>query len=218
MSNAGAKAALLDGLPRDVGGLAKIVQGLLIHEHIAPAYGVTLSAEQHAQAHMRGVEKMLDCIARQDSRPFAAAAAARRARGRRLPALHAAACRHAAPAGHGARGRAAASAPTSRRASSSTTGSRNTGTRASSAGCWSTPSSTSASASCSASPSIRSTCRATSSWWRATPGSSAAAARPILAPSASSTCTACGSSPATSSATWPRSTITRCCRGMSGVR
>jgi hypothetical protein len=70
MSNAGTKAALLDGLPRDVGGLAKVVQGLLIHEHIAPAYGVTLSAEQHAQAHMRGVERMLDCIARQDSRPL----------------------------------------------------------------------------------------------------------------------------------------------------
>jgi hypothetical protein len=73
MSDAGAKAALLDGLPRDVGGLAKVVQGLLIHEHIAPAYGVTLSAEQHAQAHMRGVEKVLDSIARQDSRPLAQA-------------------------------------------------------------------------------------------------------------------------------------------------
>jgi hypothetical protein len=70
MSDAGAKAALLDGLPRDVGGLAKVVQGLLIHEHVAPAYGVTLSAEQHAQAHMRGVEKMLDSITRQDSRPL----------------------------------------------------------------------------------------------------------------------------------------------------
>jgi hypothetical protein len=70
MSNAGAKAVLLDGLPRDVGDLAKVVQGLLIHEHIASAYGVTLSAEQHAQAHMRGVEKMLDCIARQDGRPL----------------------------------------------------------------------------------------------------------------------------------------------------
>jgi len=70
MSDAGAKVALLDGLPRDVGGLAKVVQGVLIHEHVAPAYGVTLSAEQHAQAHMRSVEKMLDCIARQDGRPM----------------------------------------------------------------------------------------------------------------------------------------------------
>lgn len=70
MSDAGARAALLDGLPADVAGLAEVVQGVLIHEHIAPAYGVTLSAEQHNQAHMRGVEKMLDCIARQDSRPL----------------------------------------------------------------------------------------------------------------------------------------------------
>lgn len=73
MSDAGSKTALLDGLPRDVAGLAKVVQGVLIHEHVAPAYGVTLSAEQHAQAHMRGVEKMLDCIARQDGRPLAQA-------------------------------------------------------------------------------------------------------------------------------------------------
>ena len=73
MSDAGGKAALLDGLPKDVGGLAKVVQGLLIHEHIASAYGVTLSAEQHAQAHMRSVEKMLDCIARQDNRALAQA-------------------------------------------------------------------------------------------------------------------------------------------------
>src|SRR5690242_20453862 len=73
MSDAGAKAALLDGLPRDVGGLAKVVQGVLIHEHVAPAYGVTLTAEQHAQAQMRGVEKMLDSIARRDSRPLSQA-------------------------------------------------------------------------------------------------------------------------------------------------
>src|SRR5262245_17397255 len=70
MSDAGPWSALLDGLPRDVGGLARVVQGVLIHEHIAPAYGVTLSAEQHAQAHMRGVETILDRIARQDSRPL----------------------------------------------------------------------------------------------------------------------------------------------------
>ena len=69
-SDAGPQARLFDGLPHDVGGLAQVVQGLLVHEHIAPAYGLTLSPEQHAQAHMRGVERMLDCIARQDSRPL----------------------------------------------------------------------------------------------------------------------------------------------------
>lgn len=70
MTDAGGRAALLDGLPQDVDGLARIVQGLLIHQHIAPAYGISLSADQHAQAHLRGVEQMLDCIVRQDSRPL----------------------------------------------------------------------------------------------------------------------------------------------------
>ena len=73
MSDAGTQAALLDGLPQDVGRLAEIVQGVLIHEHIAPAYGVTLSADQHKQAHMRSVEKMLASIRRQDSRPLSQA-------------------------------------------------------------------------------------------------------------------------------------------------
>src|SRR5438445_13432568 len=73
LSDTGRQARLFDGLPHDVGRLAAIVQGLLIHEHVAPAYGVTLSAEQHAQAHMRGVESILDCVARQDQRPLATA-------------------------------------------------------------------------------------------------------------------------------------------------
>ena len=37
MSDAGHQARLFDGLPHDVGGLAQVVQGLLVHEHIAPA-------------------------------------------------------------------------------------------------------------------------------------------------------------------------------------
>jgi hypothetical protein len=68
MSDAGRNAKLFNGLPHDVGGLAKVVQGLLMHEHVAPAYGLTLSADQHAQAHMRGVEKILECVNRQDAR------------------------------------------------------------------------------------------------------------------------------------------------------
>lgn len=86
MSDAGTRTTLLDGLPRDVAGLAKVVQGVLIHEHIAPAYGVALSAEQHAQAHMRGVEAMLDCIVRQDGRPLSQA----RSPGQRVVGV----CRH----------------------------------------------------------------------------------------------------------------------------
>ena len=70
MSDAGSKAALFGDLPHDVDGLARIVQGLLIHEHIAPAYGVSLSPEQHIQAHMRGAAKILETVVEQDPRPL----------------------------------------------------------------------------------------------------------------------------------------------------
>jgi hypothetical protein len=86
MSDAGRQAPLLRGLPGDVGALAKIVQGLLIHEHIAPAYGVTLSGDQHAEAHLRPVESMLERIAAHDARPLSAA----RTTGERLVGV----CRH----------------------------------------------------------------------------------------------------------------------------
>jgi transglutaminase superfamily protein len=70
MSDAGRQARLFDGLPHDVGGLAQVVQGLMVHEHIAPAYGLTLSPEQHAQAHLRSVEKILETITAQDRKPL----------------------------------------------------------------------------------------------------------------------------------------------------
>lgn len=70
MSDPGRQARLLDGLPHDVGGLAQIVQGLLMHEHIAPAYGLALSPAQHAQAQLRPVEKMLETVAASDARPL----------------------------------------------------------------------------------------------------------------------------------------------------
>ena len=75
MSDPGRHAALLDGLPRDTGALAKTVQGLLIHQHIAPAYGVTLSRNQQAQSHVRAVETILADIAARDGRPLSAARA-----------------------------------------------------------------------------------------------------------------------------------------------
>ena len=218
MSDAGRQARLLDDLPRDVGRLAGIVQGLLIHQHVSPAYGVTLSEAQHAEPHIRGVEPMLERIAAHDR--AAAGQGASRA-GERLVGV----CRHftllhvamlrrqgiaaRARCGFGAyfepgkfldhwvteywneaRGALAAGRRAARRPPARAVR---------------------------ASTSIRSTCRATSSWSPAGPGSSAAPARPIPTPSASSTCTACGSSPATSSATSPRSTTARCCRGTCGA-
>jgi hypothetical protein len=75
MSDPGRHAALFDGLPRDVGALAETVQGLLIHQHIAPAYGVTLGRDQQAQSHVRAVEKILGDIVTRDGRPLSAARA-----------------------------------------------------------------------------------------------------------------------------------------------
>jgi hypothetical protein len=71
MTSAGARAPLFDGLPREVAGLARVVQGLLLHEHLAPAYGVTLSNARKAQSHIRPVERMLDCLLAEDDRPLA---------------------------------------------------------------------------------------------------------------------------------------------------
>ncbi|MCA0305097.1 MAG: transglutaminase domain-containing protein [Proteobacteria bacterium] len=62
MAAPGAQAAALDGLPPDVGALAGVVQGLLIHEHVAPSYGVALSDAQRETVHLRRVEDMLAAI------------------------------------------------------------------------------------------------------------------------------------------------------------
>jgi Transglutaminase-like superfamily len=72
MSDPGRHAALFKGLPRDASALAKVVHGLLIHQHIAPAYGMTLSRDQQIQPHVRAVEKMLDDIITRDDRPLSA--------------------------------------------------------------------------------------------------------------------------------------------------
>lgn len=69
-SAAGKQAQLLKDLPRDVGALAKIVQGLLIHEHMTEAYGVKLPPARHAEAHVRPVESILDHIVAVDARPL----------------------------------------------------------------------------------------------------------------------------------------------------
>jgi Transglutaminase-like superfamily len=75
MSAPGCHAALFDGLPRDVRALAETVQGLLIHQHIAPAYGVTLNRDQQAQSHVRAAEKILGDIVERDGRPLSTARA-----------------------------------------------------------------------------------------------------------------------------------------------
>src|SRR5258708_3647344 len=46
--------------------------GLLVRGQVAPAYGLTLSGEQHAEAHVRPVDQMLQAIAKRDPRPLSA--------------------------------------------------------------------------------------------------------------------------------------------------
>ena len=86
MTSAGRLASMLDGLPRDIAGLAAVAQGLLIHEHIAPAYGVTLSDQERSSVHVRPVEQLLELIVARDGRPLDIA----RAPQARLPGN----CRH----------------------------------------------------------------------------------------------------------------------------
>ncbi len=69
-SDAGAQAGLLDDLPRDIPGIVKAIQGLLIHEHLTDAYGVVLPPERRVESHARSVESMLGAIAARDPRPL----------------------------------------------------------------------------------------------------------------------------------------------------
>lgn len=63
----------LSVLPRDVASLATIVQGLVIHQYMARAYGVTVSEERQAESHIRHVDEMLDRIFEIDPSPLTVA-------------------------------------------------------------------------------------------------------------------------------------------------
>jgi hypothetical protein len=70
MTSAGRFAPLLAGLPRDIPGLAAVGHGLLIHEHMAEGYGVTLSEQERGSVHVRPAERMLELITARDGRPL----------------------------------------------------------------------------------------------------------------------------------------------------
>ena len=66
----GDQSGALDGLPSDVAGLAAVTHGLYLHEHIAPAYGVTLSDERRAEVHVRRLRDRLAAILARDASPL----------------------------------------------------------------------------------------------------------------------------------------------------
>jgi hypothetical protein len=71
MTAPGKYAEVLEGLPDDPASLVRIVQGLAIHEFVAPSfYGVQIPEERRAESHIRPVEQMLDCILALDDAPF----------------------------------------------------------------------------------------------------------------------------------------------------
>ncbi len=70
LSDPGTGARLFDGLPREVGALAKLVQGLLIHEHMTAAYGVALPPARRGESHIRPIADVLATIANRDPRPL----------------------------------------------------------------------------------------------------------------------------------------------------
>jgi Transglutaminase-like superfamily len=86
MTSPGNHAQAFAGLPGDVSCLAPIVQGLLLHEHLAPAYGETLSDERRSQVHTRPTQEILDHLLAPDGLPLTAA--------RPVETRHIGNCRH----------------------------------------------------------------------------------------------------------------------------
>ena len=62
MTAAGHHAPELAALPDQLTLLTRIVQGVLIHEHLAQAYGEDLTPDRRLQSNVRPVEQMLEAI------------------------------------------------------------------------------------------------------------------------------------------------------------
>ena len=70
MSDPGPRAPAFAALPGDLPGLARVAQGLILHEHWAGAYGQTLSDARRSEVHLRSICAMLDQMFVHDPRPM----------------------------------------------------------------------------------------------------------------------------------------------------
>ena len=75
MTGLGDHAAAVLALPSDLPAVAHTVQGLLLHEHWAPAYGQTLSDARRSETHTRLAAAMLDLALAHDPKPLGEARA-----------------------------------------------------------------------------------------------------------------------------------------------
>ena len=70
MTDPGRYAPLFEPLPADIAGVAKVAQGLLIHEHMVAGYGRSLTPEEQATVHLRRVEDLVARMVAVDDRPL----------------------------------------------------------------------------------------------------------------------------------------------------
>jgi hypothetical protein len=70
MTTAVRYAARLSTLPGDVAALARVAQGLAIHEYTASAYGVTIPEIRKSESSIRSLDRMLDRLLAEDTRPL----------------------------------------------------------------------------------------------------------------------------------------------------
>lgn len=73
LTTAGRHTAALASLPDEVAALARVTQGLAVHEYMASAYGFTVPDERRWESHIRHLDRMLDRILELQGSPFAAA-------------------------------------------------------------------------------------------------------------------------------------------------
>lgn len=68
MADAGRLASLFSSLPDDVAGLARVVQGLMLHEHLASTYGEVLTPARREGSQIRDVAAILEAMMAIDGR------------------------------------------------------------------------------------------------------------------------------------------------------
>jgi transglutaminase superfamily protein len=73
MTSPGQYAPLLEPLPRDIGDLAEVAHGLMVHEHMAQGYGLTLTDSDRDTVHLRHIDQLLAQIVARDDRPLTVA-------------------------------------------------------------------------------------------------------------------------------------------------